>query len=181
MNRGKILWVDDEIELLRSHIMFLEEKGYEVTPVTNADDAIALITQRHFDLVLLDEMMSGKDGLAALAEIKDFNPSLPVVMITKNEEESLMEEAIGGKIDDYLTKPINPSQILSTCKKFLERYKIGEERISRDYAMEFNQITQACCKHCRTKSAVATLNSPVLLNKIIPTGFTIKVMRLCYR
>jgi len=120
MNRGKILWVDDEIELLRSHIMFLEEKGYEVTPVTNADDAIALITQRHFDLVLLDEMMSGKDGLAALAEIKDFNPSLPVVMITKNEEESLMEEAIGGKIDDYLTKPINPSQILSTCKKFLE-------------------------------------------------------------
>ena len=143
MNRGKILWVDDEIELLRSHIMFLEEKGYEVTPVTNADDAIALITQRHFDLVLLDEMMSGKDGLAALAEIKDFNPSLPVVMITKNEEESLMEEAIGGKIDDYLTKPINPSQILSTCKKFLERYKIGEERISRDYAMEFNQITQA--------------------------------------
>ncbi len=139
--KGKILWVDDEIELLRPHIMFLEERGYSVTPATNADDAIHLLEENTFDLVLLDEMMSGKDGLAALVEIKEMNPSLPVVMITKNEEESLMEEAIGSKIDDYLTKPVNPSQILSTCKKFLERRRISGARLSRDYAAQFQSIS----------------------------------------
>ncbi len=139
--KGKILWVDDEIELLRSHMMFLEEKGYNVTPVTNADDAIELLRQEGFDLLLLDEMMSGKDGLEALVEIKEMIPSLPVVMITKNEEESLMEEAIGSKIDDYLTKPVNPSQILSTCKRFLESHKIGGDRITKDYAADFHSIS----------------------------------------
>jgi DNA-binding response OmpR family regulator len=138
--RNKILWVDDEIELLRSHFLFLEEKGYLVHPVTNADDAISLVRQEHFDLVLLDEMMPGKDGLTALAEIKEINPSLPVVMVTKNEEERLMEEAIGSRIDDYLTKPVNPSQILSTCKKILDARKITGARVSRDYIAEFNQI-----------------------------------------
>lgn len=138
--KGKILWVDDEIELLRSHILFLKEKGYLVTPVTNADDAIALLHQESFDLVLLDEMMSGKGGLEALVEIKEINPSLPVVMITKNEEESLMEDAIGSKIDDYLTKPVNPSQILLTCKKILERQKITGDRFTKDYTQEFHAI-----------------------------------------
>lgn len=141
--KGRILWVDDEIELLRSHIIFLEDKGYQVTPVTNAEDAITLINQQPFDLVLLDEMLHGKDGLTALTEIKEAHPSLPVVMVTKNEEESLMEEAIGSKIDDYLTKPVNPSQILLACKKILERKKITSERISRDYTTGFNEISRA--------------------------------------
>jgi DNA-binding response OmpR family regulator len=140
--RNKILWVDDEIELLRPHILFLEEKGYAVRPAANADDAISLVRQESFDLVLLDEMMPGKDGLTALAEIKEINPSLPVVMVTKNEEERLMEEAIGSRIDDYLTKPVNPSQILSTCKKILDARKITGARVSRDYIAEFNQIAK---------------------------------------
>lgn len=142
-NRNKILWVDDEIELLRPHILFLEEKGYSVRPSANADDAISLVRQEAFDLVLLDEMMPGKDGLTALAEIKEINPSLPVVMVTKNEEERLMEEAIGSRIDDYLTKPVNPSQILLTCKKILDARKITGARVSRDYIAEFNQIARA--------------------------------------
>lgn len=140
--KGKILWVDDEIDLLRSHIMFLEERGYDVEPVSNADDAIALIRERTFDMVLLDEMMPGKDGLTALSELKETNPSMPVVMVTKNEEETLMEDAIGGKIDDYLTKPVNPSQILLTCKKILEKKQITGQRISREYISGFNEISQ---------------------------------------
>ncbi|MFQ5649672.1 MAG: response regulator [bacterium] len=140
--KGKILWVDDEIELLRSHIMFVQERGYDVRPVTNAEDAITLLRQESFDMVLLDEMLHGKDGLTALGEIKDEHPSLPVVMVTKSEEESLMEDAIGSKIDDYLTKPVNPSQILLTCKKILESTKITGERISRDYISQFNEITR---------------------------------------
>ncbi|MFQ5638069.1 MAG: response regulator, partial [bacterium] len=147
ISKGKILWVDDEIELLRSHIIFLEERGYEVTPVTNADDALALIKKTPFDIVLLDEMMHGKDGLTALNEIKEESAALPVVMVTKNEEESLMEDAIGNKIDDYLTKPVNPSQILLTCKKILERSKITGERISRDYISEFNEISNMLSRH----------------------------------
>ncbi len=143
ITKGKILWVDDEIELLRSHIIFLEERGYKVEQVTNADDAITLISQQSFDMVLLDEMMPGKDGLTALGEIKESHPSLPVVMVTKSEEESLMENAIGSKIDDYLTKPVNPSQVLLTCKRILESKKITGERISRDYISEFNEISQS--------------------------------------
>ncbi len=141
-SRSKILWVDDEIELLRPHILFLEERGYLVRPMTNADDALALIREERFDLVLLDESMPGKDGLTALAELKEFNPALPVVMVTKNEEERLMEEAIGSRIADYLTKPVNPSQILSTCKKILDARKITGARVSRDYIAEFNKISR---------------------------------------
>ncbi len=140
--KGKILWVDDEIDLLRAHIIFLEERGYQITPVTNADDALALISEQNFDMVLLDEMLYGKDGLTALGEIKESYPLLPVVMVTKNEEESLMVDAIGSKIDDYLTKPVNPSQILSTCKKILESSKITRERIFVDYTSKFNEISQ---------------------------------------
>ncbi|MDZ7261014.1 MAG: PglZ domain-containing protein [candidate division KSB1 bacterium] len=141
--KGKILWVDDEIELLRPHIMFLEERGYQVTPVTNAEDALSLIQETMFDLVLLDEMLNGMDGLTALTELKELNPWLPVIMITKSEEERLMEEAIGSKIDDYLTKPVNPSQILLVCKKILESKEIERARISRDYASEFNKVALA--------------------------------------
>ncbi len=141
--RGKILWVDDEIDLLRSHIRFLTEKGYAVDTATNGEDAIAMVKQTGFDLVFLDEMMAGMGGLRTLAEIKDMRPSLPVVMITKNEEESLMEEAIGVKISDYLIKPVNPSQVLMACKKFLEGRKITGAAVSKDYIQEFNQISVA--------------------------------------
>ena len=141
--KGKILWVDDEIELLKPHIILLENRGYKVTPVANAEDGIELIQQTGFDLVLLDEMLNGMDGLTALSKMKDINPSLPIIMVTKNEEETLMEDAIGAKIDDYLTKPVNPSQILLICKKILESKKIESERLSRNYAAEFNQITTA--------------------------------------
>ncbi len=141
--KGNILWVDDEIELLRSHVLFLKEKGYDVETATNGEDAIELVRSRTFDLVFLDEMMAGKGGLQTLAEIKDISPSLPVVMITKNEAESLMEDAIGGKISDYLTKPVNPSQILLACKKFLEGKKIQNEQVSKDYVQEFNSISRS--------------------------------------
>lgn len=136
----KILWIDDEIELLRPHIIFLEERGYEIIPVPNAEDGITLIKENKFDLILLDEMLHGMDGLTALTEIKEISPSLPVIMITKSEVESLMEEAIGSKIDDYLTKPVNPSQILLTCKKILDSKKIESEKLSREYAREFQVI-----------------------------------------
>ncbi len=139
-NKGKILWVDDEVELLKPHIMFLQEKGYMVTPVTNAEDAITLVRENQYDLILLDEMMPGMDGLSALDELKGINPGLPVIMITKSEEEAIMDQAIGGKIDDYLTKPVNPSQILLVCKKIIERKSITGERISRDYTTAFSRI-----------------------------------------
>ena len=142
-SKGKILWADDEIDHLKSHILFLEERGYGVTPVTNAEDAISLVSKDRFDLVLLDEMMTGMDGLRALSALKEINPSLPVIMITKSEEENLMEEAIGGKIDDYLTKPVNPSQILSSCKRILERQRIAREKLTRDYTAEFGEISAA--------------------------------------
>ena len=141
--KGKILWVDDEIDLLRAHVGFLKEKGYIVETVTNGEDAIALVKDHAYDLVFLDEMMPGMGGLRTLAEIKELQPTLPVVMITKNEEESLMEEAIGVKISDYLTKPVNPSQVLMICKKFLEGRKIAGAALSKDYIKEFNEISLA--------------------------------------
>jgi CheY-like chemotaxis protein len=120
----------------------LEERNYSVTPVTNAEDAILLIQKKRFDLVLLDEMMTGMDGLQALSKIHEINPSLPVIMITKSEEENLMEEAIGGKITDYLTKPVNPSQILSSCKRILEKKKIAQKKITQEYTTEFSEISE---------------------------------------
>lgn len=143
MDRKKILWVDDEIELLRSHIIFLSEKGYEVDTVTNGEDAISSVKEKLYDLIFLDEMMAGMGGLETLSRIKNINNSLPVVMITKSEEESLMNEAIGGKISDYLTKPVNPSQVLLVCKKILEGKKISGQYAAKDYLQDFNQITMA--------------------------------------
>ncbi|MGA9117413.1 MAG: response regulator [Bacteroidota bacterium] len=142
-SRGRILWVDDEIDLLRSHIRFLTERGYAVETAANGEDAIEMVRAVSYDLVFLDEMMSGMGGLRTLTEIKELRPSLPVVMITKNEEEALMEGAIGRKISDYLTKPVNPSQVLAACKKFLEGRKIAGEAVSRDYIQEFNSVSSA--------------------------------------
>src|SRR3989338_5878573 len=136
----KILWVDDEIDLLKSHVLLLQEKGYSVETAANGEDAVEMVKEGHFDLVFLDEMMPGMGGLRTLARMKEIFPALPVVMITKNEAESLMEEAIGGKISDYLTKPVNPSQVLLAVKKILEAKKITGEAMSRDYAKELQNI-----------------------------------------
>ena len=141
--RRRILWVDDEIDMLTAHVRLLEQKGYVVETATNGDDALQLVKQKGYDLVFLDEMMPGKGGLEALAEIKEAEPSLPVIMVTKNEAESLMEEAIGGKITDYLTKPVNPSQILLACKKIFESKQIAGAVMSRDYAKELQSIALA--------------------------------------
>ena len=141
--KANILWIDDEIDLLRPHLLYLNEKGYLVETATNGADAIEMVRERSFDLVFLDDMMVGMGGIETLAEIKRLRPNMPVVMVTKNEAETLMEEAIGVKISDYLTKPVNPSQILLTCKKFLERRKIASEYVSRDYVQEFQKISAA--------------------------------------
>ncbi|NNG26141.1 MAG: bifunctional response regulator/alkaline phosphatase family protein, partial [Ignavibacteriaceae bacterium] len=143
MADSKLLWVDDEIELLRSHIIFLSEKGYEVDTATNGEDAVSAVRDQSYDLIFLDEMMVGMGGLETLALIKEIDPNIPIVMITKSEEESLMHEAIGGKISDYLTKPVNPSQVLLVCKKLLEGKKISGQYATKDYLQDFNQISQA--------------------------------------
>jgi len=139
--KGRILWVDDQIELLKSHVLFLKSKGYDVTTATNGNDALDLVKEQDFHIVLLDEMMPGMDGLETLDNIKHIDSNLPVIMITKNEEESLMERAIGGKIEDYLTKPVNPSQILMACKKILDKARISSEHISKNYMEEFHKIS----------------------------------------
>jgi len=139
-NSWQILWVDDEIDLLRPHIKLLEARGYVVETVTNGEDAIALARKHPFDLVFLDESMVGMTGLETLGELKEIDASVPVVMVTKNEAESVMEEAIGRRISDYLTKPVNPTQILLACKKFLEGRRIEAEAAQRDYTREFSQI-----------------------------------------
>lgn len=141
-SRKRILWVDDEIEFLRSHIMFLETRGYSVIPVFSGDDAIQMIHENpgDFDIVLLDEQMPGKDGLTTLEEIKEFNPNLPVVMVTKSEEEKLMEDALGRKIDGYLTKPVNPSQILLACKKILDSKRIISSQVAQKFIREYSDI-----------------------------------------
>ncbi len=136
----KILWVDDEIELLRPHIMFLEGKGYKVLTTNNGSDAIDIVQENVLDIVFLDENMPGLSGLETLNRLKTIQPALPVVMITKSEEESIMEGAIGGKISDYLIKPVNPNQILLSLKKNLENKKLVSEKTTMDYQREFRKI-----------------------------------------
>jgi CheY-like chemotaxis protein len=136
-----ILWVDDQIDQLRSHIIFLEKKGFTIEPVTNGEDAVTMIKERVFDIVFLDEQMPGMDGIETLEQIKGLNPQLPVVMITKSEEESIMEDAIGGKISDYLIKPVNPNQILLTTKRILERSRLQNEKSAQTYLKQFGEIS----------------------------------------
>lgn len=136
----KLLWADDEIELLKPHVMFLEQKGYNVTTATSGNDAIDLVREGNFDIVLLDENMPGLNGLDTLSKIKEYQPSLPVVMITKSEEEAIMEEAIGSQISDYLIKPVNPSQILLSLKKNLDDKRLVSEKTTSGYQQEFRQI-----------------------------------------
>ena len=129
----KILWADDEIDLLKPHILFLEERGYEVIPVTSGNDALDVMEEEQVDLVFLDENMPGMSGLDALTAIKERHPTLPVVMITKSEEEHIMEEALGSKISDYLIKPVNPKQILLTIKKHTEARRLVSEKSMMSY------------------------------------------------
>ena len=149
MTNGQLLWVDDEIELLRAHIIFLEKKGYEVTTVSNGTDAIDLCHERSFDLVLLDEQMPGLSGLETLQLIKEASPATPIVMVTKSEEENIMEQAIGQKIADYLIKPVNPNQILLTLKKNIHRREIETEVTQSQYQQNFSQISMQIMD-CRT-------------------------------
>lgn len=138
--KKNILWIDDEIELLRSHIILLSEKGFGVSTVTNGIDALEMLKTQKPDLIFLDEMMPGMGGLEVLGKVKEKYPEIPVVMVTKNEEEGIMNEAIGSKIADYLTKPVNPSQVFLVCKKILDSKKIASEYVQKDYIQDFNQI-----------------------------------------
>lgn len=140
MTNGQLLWVDDEVELLKGHIIFLQKKGYEVTCASNGTDAIDLCREQSFDLVLLDEQMPGLSGLETLQRIKQIAPAMPVVMVTKSEEENIMEQAIGQKIADYLIKPVNPNQILLTLKKNIHRREIETEVTQSQYQQQFQQI-----------------------------------------
>lgn len=139
----KILWVDDEVELLRPHILFLQGKGYNVKTANNGYDAVEMIRTERFDLVILDEMMPGITGLETLPMIKDIAPTVPVVMATKSEEENIMNRAVGSKIADYLIKPINPSQVLLSIKKNLHREQLVTEQSTSDYRTEFGRISAA--------------------------------------
>ena len=141
MTNGLLLWADDEMELLRAHLLFLEKKGYEVVTVTNGTDAIEECKNRTFDLVLLDEMMPGLSGLETLQHIKELSPQTPVVMVTKSEEEDIMNQAIGQQIADYLIKPVNPNQILLTLKKNIHRREIVTETVQTNYQQQFQQLS----------------------------------------
>jgi len=141
--QGDILWVDDEIESLKSQILFLKNKGYEVTSVTNGYDALETLKDKNVDVVLLDESMPGMTGLETLAKIKEIRPSLPVVMVTKNEAEYIMEEAIGSQISDYLIKPVNPNQVLLSLKKIIDSKRLVSQRTTTAYQQDFRNLFMA--------------------------------------
>src|SRR5687767_9277789 len=140
MDKINILWADDEIDLLKPHILFLQEKGYDVQTANSGDVALDMIKQKNFDIVFLDENMPGLSGLETLTRMKNAQPQLPVVMITKSEEERIMEDAIGGKISDYLIKPVNPNQILLSLKKTLDNKRLISEKTTTGYQQEFRNI-----------------------------------------
>lgn len=149
MNRYNILWADDEIDLLKPHILFLKNKGYDVTTANSGRDALDLVESNQFDLIILDENMPGLTGLETLSQIKQTAPLTPVIMITKSEEENIMNQAIGNKIADYLIKPVNPSQILLSIKKNLHSDRLVSEQAATDYRQEFNNIS-TLINDCRT-------------------------------
>ena len=136
----RLLWVDDEIEHLKAHLMFLREKGYHVDTATNGKDALMILEEANYDLVFLDENMPGIGGLETLTRIKERRSELPVIMITKNEAEEIMEQAIGSKIADYLIKPVNPNQILSSIKRTIDRNSLVSKKTTTDYQAEFSKL-----------------------------------------
>lgn len=140
MEKISVLWADDEIDLLKPHILFLKDKGYNITTATSGDEALELVEKNSFSVVLLDENMPGLSGLETLNRLKSKHSDLPVIMITKSEEEYLMEDAIGSKISDYLIKPVNPNQILLSLKKTLDNKRLISEKTTSNYQQEFRQI-----------------------------------------
>ena len=140
---AKIIWVDDEIESLQSQKLFLENKGYEVHAFTNGFDAIDYVKENPVDVVLIDESMPGITGLETLAKIKEVNQSLPVVLITKNETENLMDEAIGSQISDYLIKPVNPNQVWLSLKKIIDNKRLVAEKTTTAYQQQFRNLFMA--------------------------------------
>lgn len=143
MALGKILWVDDEIESLQSQILFLQNKGYEVSALTNGFDAVDFVRDNIVDVVLLDETMPGITGLETIAKIKEVNQQVPIVMITKNETENLMDEAIGSQITDYLIKPVNPNQVLLSLKKIIDNKRLVAEKTTTAYQQQFRNLFMA--------------------------------------
>ncbi len=143
MNAPKILWVDDEIDTLNSQILFLENKGYEVQTKTNGFDAVEYVKNNIVDVVLMDESMPGITGLQTLQQIKEVNSNLPVVFITKNEAENIMDEAIGSQISDYLIKPVNPNQVLLSLKKLIDNKRLVAEKTTSAYQQEFRNLFMA--------------------------------------
>ena len=141
MVKTKILWVDDEVELLKPHIIFLEEKEFLITTSNNGSDAIELIKAENFDAVLLDENMPGLNGIETLEIMKEIDSNIPIIMITKSEEEKIMDDAIGNKISDYLIKPVNPKQILLSLKKNLNNLEIISDKTISGYQQEFRNIS----------------------------------------
>ncbi|MEG0788759.1 MAG: PglZ domain-containing protein [Alistipes sp.] len=139
----KILWVDDEVELLKPHVLFLQAKGYEVYTCNNGYDAIDMTTEVAYDLIILDEMMPGMTGLETLPKIKEIRPSTPVIMVTKSEEENIMDKAVGSKIADYLIKPVNPNQVLLSIKKNVHSQQLVTEQTTADYRSEFGRLTSS--------------------------------------
>ena len=142
-NSTLILWADDEIDLLKPHILFLKQKGYDIETVSNGRDALDRVASRRYDLIILDENMPGLSGLETLAQIKISQPDVPVIMATKSEEEDIMNQAIGNKIADYLIKPLNPNQILLSIKKNLHSNALVAEKATSDYQQEFQRISMA--------------------------------------
>ena len=140
MNKPRILWTDDEIDLLRAHIIFLQEKGYDVETANNGTDAVEKVQNSYYDIIFLDENMPGMTGLETLTQIKSISPNVPVVMITKSEEENIMDEAVGSKIADYLIKPVNPKQILLSLKKNIDQKRLVTKQTTSAYQMQFAKI-----------------------------------------
>ena len=139
----KILWVDDEVELLKPHVLFLKQKGYEVDTCNNGYDAIDMAAEGAYDLIILDEMMPGMTGLETLPKIKEVRPTTPVIMVTKSEEENIMDKAVGSKIADYLIKPVNPNQVLLSIKKNVHQQQLVTEQTTADYRSEFGRISSS--------------------------------------
>ena len=136
----RILWVDDEIESLQSQIIFLQNKGYEVLPVSNGFDAIEVVKQQYIDAVLMDESMPGISGLQTMLKLKEINKLLPVILVTRNDTESLMDEAIGSEIADYLIKPVNPQQVLLSLKKIMDNRRLVAEKTTAQYQQQFGGL-----------------------------------------
>ncbi len=141
MAKSKVLWVDDEIDLLKIQILYLEEKGHKVFTVNNGYDAIELVKKENYDIIFLDENMPGISGLDVLSEIKQVKPNIPIVMVTKNEEEDIMDDAVGSKIDDYLIKPVNPKQIILAIKKNVEQKQLIDEKTAQKYRTKFSELS----------------------------------------